>query len=500
MSSALRPVMQRVGLDEDGAGVEDGVRSGPQRLRAGAVRLGAWAARRPARAVVAGVCAVTVAGAVAVGVPSWVSAHERDAVLRAAAFGGAVRPLETAPRERWSATVDGSVAPVLAGDVVVVAQGSTTGRRIVGLDVVAGHERWSVPLDDALVPDTVLCRPVDAELVCVVGAEPPSDSRRFVPDDPARPDAPGAEVGTSLLLRIDPTDGDVLSRSDVAGWVVATAQAGSDVVVATYAWGMLSVRRLDPTTGATRWATQRWSTFQSAGSSRVRLVAAGDLVTATGNEVTLVLDARTGDRLPRPEGATAADQVRLLEDGTLVRTRFRVREAGVDAVSELSRGGREVSFTVRGSLVQPGVSDGTSGLVFAASGLTGGPLGGRVRAYVPGSAEAVWRALVPAPEVAADVAGRVVVRGGGALVGLDARTGDQVWRRSFGPTIGRTFTDGERLVVERESPNGLPALTALALDDGATVWDTSLPADAPRPLRLGAHLYAVGDARLVALR
>ena len=60
------------------------------------------------------------------------------------------------------------------------------------------------------------------------------------------------------------------------------------------------------------------------------------------------------------EGRRAADQVRLLDDGTLVRTRFRVREAGVDAVSELSVGRQDPWFTVRGSLVEPGVSDGTS--------------------------------------------------------------------------------------------------------------------------------------------
>ena len=102
--------------------------------------------------------------------------------------------------------------------------------------------------------------------------------------------------------------------------------------------------------------------------------------------------------------------------------------------------------------------------------------------------------------MAADVAGRVVVRGGDALVGLDARTGEQVWRRSFGPTTGPTFTDGEHLVVEREAAGAVPMLTAISLDDGATVWDATLPADAPRPLRLGSHLYALGDARLVALR
>ena len=500
MTSALRPVMQRVALDEGGAGDDDRVPSGPQRLRSAVARLRTWAGRRPARAAVAAAAALAVVLTAVIGTPRWVAGHEREAVLGAAPFAGAVRPLGSAPRERWSATVDGSVAPVLAGDVVVVTQTGPTGRRVVGLDVVAGSPRWSVALDADLVPETVLCRPVGADLVCVVGPDAPSDSRRFVPDDPDRPDAPGAEAGASVLLRIDPADGRVRSRSEVPGWVVATAPSGSDLVVATYAWGMVAVRRLDPATGEARWETQRWSTFQSAGSSRVSLVAAGDLVMATGNEVTLLLDARTGERLPRPRGASVSDQVRLLDDGTLVRTRFRVRETGVDALSELSVGRQDPWFTVRGSLVEPGVSDGTSGLVFAASGLTGGPLGGRVRAYAPGSSEAVWRALTPAPEVAADVAGRVVVRGAGALVGLDARTGEQVWRRSFGPAMGRTFTDGEHLVVERETAGGSPSLTAIRLDDGETAWDAPLPVDAPRPLRLGQHLYALGDSRLVALR
>lgn len=486
--------MQRVALDEAGAPDDDRTRSGPERMRAGTARLSSWAARRPARAVVACVGVLAVLLTASVGVPRWAGSHERGTVLQAAPFPGAVHPLASAPRERWSATVDGSVAPVLAGDVVVVVTDvDEVGRRIVGLDVVEGDERWSLALDDALVPQTVLCRELDAQLVCVVAPPAPSDSSRLVPG----PDDP--EAGASVVLRIDPADGRVLSRSEIAGWVVATAQSGADLVVATYAWGLLAVRRLDPSTGATRWETQRWSTFHSAGSSRVRLVAAGGLLMATGNEVTLLLDASTGERVPRPRGSAVSDQVRLLGDGTLVRTRFQVRESGVDAVSELTTASTPAT-TVRGSLVEPGVSDGASGLVFTASGLTEGPVGGRVRAYAPGSADVVWQAPEAAPEVAADVAGRVVVRAGDALVGLDARTGARVWRTSLGPTTGRAFTDGERLVVERDTAGAVPVLTAVSLDDGSTLWDAPLPVDAPRPVRLGSHLYAVGDSRLVALR
>ena len=54
--------------------------------------------------------------------------------------------------------------------------------------------------------------------------------------------------------------------------------------------------------------------------------------------------------------------------------------------------------------------------------------------------------------------------------------------------------------MERETAGGSPSLTAIRLDDGETAWDAPLPVDAPRPLRLGQHLYALGDSRLVALR
>jgi len=481
--------MQTVGLDEDEAEVGAPVPTGAQRARA-------WAVRRPARTVCAVLVVVVALAAVVLGVPRWARDHERDRVLGAAPFAGAVHPLDSAPGVRWSAVVDGEVAPVLVGDVVVTAAGEPgAGRRLEGLDVVDGGLRWSVPLDGVPVAQVVLCRDLDGRLACVIGPRPPSDRRIPRPDD-----AGVQDTGASTLLLLDPADGTVLARRSVDGWVVATGQSGRDLVVATYAWGMLTVRRLDPSTGEERWETERWTTFQSAGNSRVRLVTAGDLITATGNEVTLVLDAATGERLPRPEGSSVSDETRLLEDGTLVRTRYRMRRAAVGAVSELSTGWGAPWLTVRGSHVPPAVSDGTSGLVFAASGLSGGPLGGRVRAYRAGDSEPVWRARPPATDVAVDAAGRVVLRGPGALVGLDASTGQAVWRESFDGRVGRTFSDGQNVVVEHESADGVPSLTALALDDGVTVWETRLPVDAPRARQIGGHLYAVGDDVLVALR
>ncbi len=485
VTGGLRPPMQRVGLDDD-AQRDERVPSGPQRLRAASVRLAAWAAGRPVLAPVVAVLVTAVLVTVVVATPRWVNDRERAAVLGPAPFAEAVRVLDSAPQVRWSAVVDGSVAPVLAGDVVVAVSGTgPADRGLIGLDVVSGAQRWSVPLDARPAPERVLCRELDARLACVVGPVPPSDR------------GPDPEDETSTLLLLDPVSGAVLARSELPGWAVATAQAGSDLVVATYARGMLTVRRFDPSTGVARWETQRWSTFQSAGNGRIVLVAAAELVMAAGNDVTLLLDAATGERLPR---AARGEQVRLLEDGTLVRTRYRLPNAGVDAVSELSTGRGEPWQTVRGVLVEPGVSDGRSGLVFAASGLSGGPLGGRVRAYRPGSTEAAWRALMPAPVVAVDVSGRVVLRGAGVLVGLEAATGDQVWRRDFGTSLGRTFSDGRHVVVEHDVAAGVPGLTAISLDDGETVWRAPLPGGTAQVVRIGVHLYALGDDVLVALR
>ena len=479
--------MQEVRLDE-GETLPD---EGP----AAAQRLRAWAARRPARAVSAAVVAVALLLTVVVAGPRWAANQERAAVLGEARFAGAVRSLQDPPGVRWVAPVDGSVAPLLVGDVIVATAGAPgDGRRLVGFDAVADEQRWSLPLAEQPTPENVLCRPLDGRLACVVGPAPPSARPVFVAGEPTRDD------GTADLLVLDPADGSVLSRSRIPGWVVATAQAGPDLVVATYAWGMLTVRRLDPATGATRWQTQRWSTFQSASNGRVSLVAASGLVLAAGNDVTLLLDAATGERLPRSKGANPGDQTRLLDDGTLVRTRYRLHDDGVDAVSDLSTGRGEPWASVQGVLVAPATSDGTSGLVFAAGGLTDTASGGRVRAFDRGSSAQEWLATAPAPEVAVDAAGRVVLRGGGGLVGVDAATGEEVWSASFGPSVGRVFTDGRRVAIEHDASDGSPVLSAVSLDDGASVWEVALPVGTTRVVRLGSQLYALGDDALVALR
>jgi len=168
--------MQLVRLDE-GEALPDEPASGPERLRA-------WAARRPARATSAAVVALLALAAVVVGGPRWEATQERTAVLGEARFPGAVRSLDHLPRVRWTAAVDGSVAPLLIGDVIVATAGAAPqGRRIVGLDAVAGEQRWSVSLGKVPSPENVLCRSLGAELACVVGPAPPTGRNLLVPGE-----------------------------------------------------------------------------------------------------------------------------------------------------------------------------------------------------------------------------------------------------------------------------------------------------------------------------
>lgn len=493
------PALQRVPLDEvDEADGGTGVRppSAFQRASRVAGAWSGWRARRPWRAIGVLVGSLGLAVTLAVTTPSLVTAHERSTVLRPGAFAGAIRT-SSPPAARWTVAVDDRVLPVLVGDTVVVATGpGPDDRALAGLDVVTGALRWQRPLGVDPRPAEVRCLEVEARVACTLGPDQ-VDERVATRSG----QAPAPDVAALVLL--DPSTGEVLRRASTPGRVVSVethdALAG-DVVLAAIADGVLTIRRLDPETGAVRWVATRPSAFPAASTSRVHLTVGGGLVVATAEGSTLVVHVDDGAPVPPPADATGTDETALLSDGTLVRTRYRVHAVGVDVVSELSQGDGEPWLTTRGVPVEPGVSDGSSSLVFTSSVLAGGPMGGRVRAYAPGRSDPSWHALTPAREIAVDAAGRVVLRAAGALVGLDAATGRTVWRRTFGLGMGPVFSDGRLVVVQRTSPGDGSALVALDLRTGAPEWVAPLPAGARTVVQLGAHLYAVSDDALTALR
>lgn len=493
------PVLVHVPVDEvDGTGGPSAARtpSAAQRVVRVAGAWAGWRSRRPWLAVVALVAVVVVLTGAVVATPRLVTAHERATVLGPAAFDGAIRPATAPPQVRWSAPVDVTVPPLLAGGSVVVATGTgADDRALTGLDVVTGAVAWSVPLGVEPVPHEVRCVPVGVLVACALAPGP----GRVLARSGSRPEP----AQDAALLLLDPGSGAVLRRAATPGQVVSLATApelGEDVVLASVASERLTIRRLDPRTGQVRWRADRPSSFPAAATSRVRLALGGGLVVASAEGSTVVVRAADGSRVPAPADASGTDETFLRPDGTLVRTRYRLEHVGVDVRSDLSTGEGAPWLTVRGVPVEPAVSDGSSGLVFASSSLAGGPLTGRVRAYAPGRSNPLWHALTPAREIAADVDGRVVLRAAGALVGLDAATGEAVWRRTFGLGMGSVFSDGRLVVVQRTTPDEGAVLLALDLQDGRTRWVADLPAESRAVHRLGAHLYVTTDDTLVALR
>ncbi|MGY4642922.1 outer membrane protein assembly factor BamB family protein [Cellulomonas sp. URHB0016] len=492
---SLGAPMQSVVVDEVDADGLVVARPAPPRWQDEGRRLGGWAVRRPF--VAAGLLAALVGLVVGVGLtaPALVTAHERRQVLAPTAFAEAVHVLDAGPAVRWSVPFDDTVDPLLVDDTVVVVAGPDLRHRsLVGLDVVTGERRWSLGLAADPSPTQVRCHGIDHRLVCAVGEGPSPDQRTLAPGE--RPPDPAPAV----LLVVDAATGEVLASHHITGRVVATATAGGDLVVATYWWGAFAVRRIDPLTAEVRWERPNGTATTVPAVGDVVLRAGGGLVVATVSGATLVLRDATGERVRPGQRTAGTDETRMLEDGTLVRTRYRLAAVGVDVVSDLSAGDGAPWLTARGVPVEPEVSDGRSGLVFTSGALAGGPLVGRVRAYRPGASEPAWRAFAPAREIAADVGDRVVLRVAGALVGVDSHDGAQVWRRAFGLGLGDAFSDGVHLILERTTPEEGATLVALDLETGRLDWTSPLPEGTGGAVRLGGHLYAVGEGRLVALR
>lgn len=488
---AERPAMQLVGLDEDATDESSPVRSAPERLHDVAAGARTYAARRPAVAVVWTVAVVALLACSVFAVPRWLSTRERAQVLRPAAFLGAVHSLRSPSQERWRADVDGAATPLLVGDVVVVVAGSADAgdRRLVGLDAVTGGARWTVPLGADPVPTAVSCQSTGPLVTCIASPVPSPDSRDL-------PQVPDGDVAAGALWAVDPTDGAVRAHYKVAGWVMSTAAAASDLVVAAYDGGELSIRRMEPLTGRQVWVTERFATVGSSVDDRVRLVVASGLVMATGDDSTLLLDAATGQRRPKTTGTLGVDETRLDPDGTVVRQHYRIARSAIIARLQLADGAGDPWLTAEGSLLSKDVSDRASDLTFTSDGL--GVDG--IRAYGPGVDRQVWQSSTIATRVSVDVAGRVVVRNGGTLAGLDPTDGAVAWVRDLGSISGPAMSDGRRVAVLSGGLDDRAVLVVLNLADGGVVWQLPLPTGTSRVIRLGTQLYAVGDDVLAALR
>ncbi|WP_454050770.1 outer membrane protein assembly factor BamB family protein [Cellulomonas sp. Marseille-Q8402] len=374
---------------------------------------------------------------------------------------GMLRPYPTAPSVAWTASVDtwwtasepGQI-PVL-GDVAATSHLYTGPRalgaagawllaigappfdeHLVGVDAMTGGARWTWLSSG---PDRVLsCAGVHDGLLVCQGVE--NDAPVVQLRDPA----------SGAVVRTVAPGGNGIA---VAGGAVvvhsAVGAAGTDVDVRVYDLASGELRSaitlpgyIDPDT--------------PEGDLVVWPETAGSLVLLHGVTYELALDTRTGAVLAqgmRPAGVRA--------DGWVFAT------APDGTAHGIGSNGADVPL--------PGAAAGTPGVWAPDAGLdvplltwsdSGDGRADVVSAVDSGSGDILWS--VPGTSVVQAVVGRTaVLRGDDDLVGVDVRTGAELWRTAASDAVG---FDGQRLVLAVVGGG----LRALAADDGAEAWSLEL--------------------------
>lgn len=448
---------------------------------------------RPARRarrrwVVAGAVVAALALVVAVAGQRAVDADERARIAAVAGQPAAVGELDGPPSVRWKATsgsfVDASAVRTADGRLVTVRGAPEGSVAVVALDASTGAEVWSSEVIDGGAGGEVDSGPVlegqsgrcvvpaqEHVVVCLV------HDGRTVDQDDGLTTLPPSVVRVVVL---DVRDGTVVRDLADALGVDPTrepssiAAVGELVVVADMPGDGQAYVRAATTDGTRAW--ERTMPLPPGGDPqdlRTRPFALlhplGDVVVAFTPDELLVLDATgttvrsvpTGDRLL---GYATADFAAL----TSPYARGRDGAAVEEVVTLVHADG--TTSTVRGGVLSPVVDDGSvAGLVLTHEKdvLTAWDRDGTER----------WTARTTLERDEAMVLdGRVHVDTGGDLVALDARTGDEVWRRSD-VGLNLVATDGRHLLAVGLEPGRGARSQLVAVDpsDGSETWRAPLP-------------------------
>ncbi|MCZ2264800.1 PQQ-binding-like beta-propeller repeat protein [Isoptericola nanjingensis] len=467
-------------------------------LRGRAVTRWRALSRRGRVVVAAGTAVVVLAAATAVAAPGLLDARaERLRAEAVQALPGAVGDLSEPLTETWQLTNGNGSLATLRGGLVLTTEGTA----VSALDAGTGRETWRH--DVGTFPTCGPQRgyqtdpvPPAAVVVCVSG-DP--DDRTVTVLDTA-----GTVVGERSIgpARID-TFGD--GGPDGAP-VVVPAAAGAVAVVdgitdATAPWpaddlpGADTLRELradgwtDPTL-----RVEDALTGEVRGEATVRLrpedLGECGMVQDEGTAAELMTEPQVDASPSMTVLSVCGGAVRLTPDGTVL-------DAGADGQwamplpggrhvvpgqdeSTVLDGDGTVVATVPGWSVPPTVDDAPGSSYLALTGVGEGPSALRLASFAPDGAER-WVATVDdLGGVLARVSGVVVVQDADGFVGLDARTGDEVWARDdllqvsgygSGDWVAGAVTDGTRLLVGIGGDGEHHRLVALDLRDGTTAWE-----------------------------
>jgi len=429
-----------------------------------AVRAWLWRHRGPVVAVVA-VLLIALAGAQTVAV-----VRDRARSARLADTPGLIAPVGPDLRVRWTAGPTTAAMLFGAGYVGGAVVGGTVtaeeGVVLLGLDPTDGTQRWRtvpdvVPTVRVDIPGWVTCAPAHTRPVTAV-------CTAYVPAD--------QDVQQAVWV-LDPRDGTLLRSAMLPaqtsvlvadGLVVSAARAGGPE---TARW---TVTGADALTGETTWTfTTPPLTVPTRREETSRLGSGAGLylgptptgrVTLQAGERYWLLDAHDGTALRAVRGTPHAGGVVEGRGDALL-------EMAYDSAQEtpgvlLLPAGRRVP--VDGWPLWSAVDDGSVPEVLLLTA-PGGPGGTTLSARDGRSGDPLW-SLPVQPEQSVVLDGRLYVMAQDALVAVDLRTGQELWRTRVPSRTIRLATDAERLLLVGADLT----VGAYALGDGRLLWERDL--------------------------
>ena len=473
-------------VDDDEPG-GPGAPTGPGTLTGPGAPTGAPTPPGPARRRAVVTCAVVLVVLVVVAVMGQArqAAAERARLARVAALPNTVTSLENPPHALWS--TDGEVlqrvgARTPDGLLVGTREDDDGSSHAQAVDPATGDVVWERELlPPATSPEESPEESYRVGASCVGTGDDVTRVACYASDATYRLDGSAVryEPATTVrLLLLDAGDGTVVAdASDLPAGdgTRASLDALGDLVVLTEVTGeearVLAVRA----DGRVAWRTTVPAPVpvpspDGPSDPFADVVPLGEHLLVVTSDAAHVL-ARTGTTL-RTFPLGPDERVTGVVGGVAVARTGPVR-AEIERVDgeTVVRGegtrvlGLDGEHVLRGTLVRAEVDDASApGLVLTRDheGLHGWGLDGALR----------WTAALEGqPTAAAVLDGRVHVLGSRAVTTFDARTGEELWRHDDVGVEQPVVTDGRRLVVQAESPDG-ERTDLLALDavDGAVVW------------------------------
>ncbi|MDO8120240.1 PQQ-binding-like beta-propeller repeat protein [Isoptericola sp. b490] len=298
---------------------------------------------------------------------------------------------------------------------------------------------------------------------------------------------------------LDPVTGRVVGEPDVSDADVGVVALGAHLVgVADSARGGRTVSSWSLLTGSAEWSV----TVSAADGGIGSMFAIGDRLVATTLSGRYSFDPATGERID----ATATDltfERRPMRDGGDVATVWAADGFAASAVATGADGTER--WSVGGYYLPPSVDDPWSRDVVPVYSSAGALLG-----VDAATGDVRWRmsgASFPLLQMAGVIALTSVATGEGAspgaVIAVDAATGVVLWRQDTGvdqPRAGAAVSDGARLAVA-EHDGGGTRIAVHDLHDGTvvTTWPSALD-DPSRLVPLPANRVAqVADGTLVVL-